>query len=404
MREDHSEGRKTHYKLREEGKSEKNMLSSEAKRRRVSEEREMPEKESSSLHRSREYERKEKSSREEEYDSLDKILTDGDTEESGESEALDEERESSSKDDFFYSDDKLGIDSAKSGSAAGAGPMYTNGETNEQDTDSADNITESRETHIYYNKEESNSSEGEDIIEYRETTLPVRSAEHSRKRDAAEEDAKKARKMANQEIGEMHQMEKQQFVEDMKEQEKRVEMRERGWKANSRPLIWKYEIEGHEDETEPINEEAVIEKFRNNIEKTYIKHPKKYSTEQYYNKTHSKKKKNLNETELKRIKDRIETNRLLEVQANLRRRTKEEQGMLNKTRNLHVKLKEIGHQTEASEIFALLTQEYIFQKKDIVHFMGDSLNNLSSIHNKVAESTDYFLRCLEFIEQKITIE
>lgn len=300
------------------------------------------------------------------------------------------------KEDFFYSDDKLEIDAdAIDDALVGYDDAQ---EDNLSETKEDDDITESKEMHIYYDKEESRTSE-EDIIEGREeTTLPIASEKEGKRKGEPEEPRKAQKEEYTPELRE------EKILEYIESIEKKIELREKGWKPNNKPLIWKYTVESYQDESEPINDEAVIERFRSHMEKPYIKYHKKLNTDQYYNSIQKKKKKPATPAELKELKERMENNRIVEIQKILRKRTKEEKEMLNKTRNLHVKLKEIGYQTEASDIFALLTQEYILQKKDMVSFMENAINTLSYIQNRKEDGAQYLSKCIEFIEQNVTVE
>lgn len=339
----------------------------------------------------------------EETSNADKPMHPEDEEEYNES--MEEKRSagSSEKEDFFYLDEKTEQDERDSDIPL---PEYSDYEKIKgHEISSVDDITESKETQIYYSKEDSELSEGEDIIECRETMFPTR--KDKKKKRESDEPPRKTVKLNEEEINNLHQIRWQEFSEYMSQQEKKIEMRERGWKPNSKPLLWKYEIEQYEDTSGPIGEDAVIERFRKNIEKTNKESPQKFIAPgpcPYSKKIAGKKGKNIREIDLKRIKEKVETNRILQIQEKLREEAKDEQRMLNSARNLHVELKEKGHQTESSEIFTLLSQRYIFQKKSIVNLIQEALDDLSFIHNIMQENNQYFFKCLDFIEQKIKID
>ncbi|KAI5159108.1 hypothetical protein NEAUS03_0021 [Nematocida ausubeli] len=317
------------------------------------------------------------------------------------------------KGDFGYSDDKIKREEEHTREDMSSAYTYSDQEKPdleaEMEEQSEENGTEAGETsQSYHPKEEENSCEEDDIIECRETTLPTKT-ENSKKRHLEDQDApSKVAKTESIEEAKSYPVsneadEKMQAYLE-KNTSQILDLRERGWKRNSRPLLWRPSVEAYEEEISQVNEEAILQRFRTQIENPSMFNVRKIKADPYYAKQQIRSRKNLTKSDLLRVKERMETSKIIEVQQVLRRKTRMEKDMLNKTRNLHVKLKEIGHQTEASDIFALLTQEYIFQKKDIVQSMENMLNDLSYIHNRAGENKQYLLKCIDFIEQSVVIE
>ncbi|KAH9386408.1 uncharacterized protein NEMAJ01_1304 [Nematocida major] len=262
-----------------------------------------------------------------------------------------------------------------------------------------DSIPVPKEMHIYYDKDESETSEEEDIIEGREeTTLSIPEESGKRKKKSSDGLKKIMKECANE-------LEKQRKLpECMVMEDTIIKMRERGWKPNCKPLIWKYKVAKFADEPDELSEDSVLEKFRCLIEAPESKLSKSIGVDSRYSKKAQKKKKSMALEMLGEAKSQISSSRLLDMQKMMRQRAKEEKEMQNTARNLHVKLKEIGYQTEASEILALLTQEYICQKADIVKKIEASINTVSAINSKKAESMQYLLKCIAFVEEKFDVD
>lgn len=311
--------------------------------------------------------------------------------------------ESSEKEDFPYLNEESETDNRSIETEES--PKYEE-DKREEENPETNNKAERRKEKSYHSREDLSLSEGEDIIECRETMFPIRKEKKEQRKSTLENPLRKIVKLNEEEINKLHQIQWEEFSHGLKQQEKRIELREKGWKINNKPLMWRYEIDHYEDIARPICEEEVINRFRKYIEK-----PQSESSQQlmpspcsYSKNSGGKRRKNIREVDLKKVKEAIETGRLRGIQEKLRKEAKEEQRMLNNARNLHVKLKEIGHQSEETEIFSLLSQRYIFQKKDIIFLIEDALEDLASIHNRMQENNQYFYKCIEFIEQKIKID
>ncbi|EIJ94967.1 hypothetical protein NEPAR06_1295 [Nematocida parisii] len=306
------------------------------------------------------------------------------------------------KEEFQYSDERT-AKTEETNRNESPSSYYSDTEKQDTEEEAARNSPEEK----YSDKTEVSNSE-DDIIEYKETTLPTKSEINS-KRHLSQDDhpAKITKTDSTPEINKanFNQEENIAILEEIdKSSIQKTEMSNKGWKYNNRPLLWKPTIEAYEDDVGVIDEEAIIHKFRAHIEYPSMYNVRKITADPYYTKISARNKKPLSRHALLKVKERLENNKILEVQRSLRRRTLEEKNMLNKTRNLHVKLKQMGHKTEASNIFALLTQEYIFQKKDIVQSMENTINTLSYINNRLVENEQYLLKCLDFVNQKVTIE
>ncbi|KAI5170571.1 hypothetical protein NEFER03_0030 [Nematocida sp. LUAm3] len=186
------------------------------------------------------------------------------------------------------------------------------------------------------------------------------------------------------------------------EQSDRVASREKGFKANGKPLLWKEEIEEYSiDNAENIlslNENAILEVFQNKVlESSIFRIP---TADAFYREELRKKKIGYQwktEEELKAIKTRLLSNFVPHAQKSIRKRKIEEYRIFNSIRQLHVNMKQKGYNTATSSMFSVLAKEYLIQKKDILHWMKNLSNLLMKMEMDIEDDVKYVQKCIDFM-------
>ncbi|KAI5190488.1 hypothetical protein NECID01_0994 [Nematocida sp. AWRm77] len=169
------------------------------------------------------------------------------------------------------------------------------------------------------------------------------------------------------------------------------------------PLKWRHKIEEYADESYRINDLAVLRIFRDKIEKVYTQRRRIY--DQYYNQQRETPQRRhlTSEDDLMLESKKLIETRLVTVRDRLRSRIIKERHRTNLARRLHVKMKQVGYDTEGARIYSLLAREVVLQKNDIVKEMERIVNKLTALYSKVLVDARYAQKCAEFLERKIQI-
>ncbi|OAG31668.1 hypothetical protein NEDG_00143 [Nematocida displodere] len=183
--------------------------------------------------------------------------------------------------------------------------------------------------------------------------------------------------------------------------EKRAHLRDRGYKRNNKPLIWKTEIEEYIDEPTFLNDGAVLKIFTEKVERAYT--PRRLRYDLYYKNLPLQSDCNTNEEELMEGSKQLIESQIVTVRERLRLRIKEENCLLHKSKRLHVVLKQFGYMSGASSIYALLAKSYVTGKRAILTEMEVITNRLSSLYARILIDARYLQKCSEFLERKTII-
>lgn len=216
-------------------------------------------------------------------------------------------------------------------------------------------------------------------------------------------------KHARQEKEMLEELSAEGIVEDkessiMKEVD-RVKNRERGLKANNKPLIWRREIEEYPDEQYPIREKGVVSLFNERIHRPNLYRPFKF--DQYYlkeRKERRKRNKVIIEKDIKYAANLLQMTYLSQIRKRLRNIIKKENKEAHAARNLHLDLKQTGYKTEGSLLFSIIAKRSFIQKERIAHKMEKILNRLTSIQERVKPYTEYAQKCIDLFAQRIITE